>query len=115
MRRTLDKVTNCFIAEEFLTQIENLFLSTYKSEKKSNAEENKNECSNESPMWQLKQNRTGLFFFTSHFLFLLTPIMSTFKIITILIVTVKESCIILLIWLRDTLKNWLWSDYMKNI
>nr|XP_027318473.1 histone H2A deubiquitinase MYSM1 isoform X2 [Anas platyrhynchos] len=50
MRRTLDKVTNCFIAEEFLTQIENLFLSTYKSEKKSNAEENKNECSNESPM-----------------------------------------------------------------
>ncbi|KAM9186580.1 deubiquitinase MYSM1 isoform 3-T3 [Mergus octosetaceus] len=50
MRKTLDKVTNCFIAEEFLTQIENLFLSTYKSEKKSNAEENKNECSNELPM-----------------------------------------------------------------
>uniref|UniRef100_A0A8B9ENV5 Myb-like, SWIRM and MPN domain-containing protein 1 n=1 Tax=Anser cygnoides TaxID=8845 RepID=A0A8B9ENV5_ANSCY len=50
MRKTLDKVTNCFIAEEFLTQIENLFLSTYKSEEKSNAEENKNECSNESPM-----------------------------------------------------------------
>ncbi|XP_065594329.1 deubiquitinase MYSM1 [Cyrtonyx montezumae] len=47
MRRTLGKVTNCFIAEEFLTQIENLFLSTYKSETKSNAEENKNECSSE--------------------------------------------------------------------
>ncbi|OXB82132.1 UNVERIFIED_CONTAM: hypothetical protein H355_009011, partial [Colinus virginianus] len=47
MRRTLGKVTNCFIAEEFLTQIENLFLSTYRSETKSNAEENKNECSSE--------------------------------------------------------------------
>ncbi|NWX16700.1 MYSM1 deubiquitinase, partial [Aegotheles bennettii] len=48
MRKTLGKVTSCFVAEELLTQIENLFLSTYKSEKKSNAEEN--ECSNESPM-----------------------------------------------------------------
>eukprot|EP00076_Gallus_gallus_P024344 XP_015146508.1 histone H2A deubiquitinase MYSM1 isoform X1 [Gallus gallus] len=47
MRKTLGKVTNCFIAEEFLTQIENLFLSMYKSEKKSNAEENKNEHSSE--------------------------------------------------------------------
>ncbi|OXB64558.1 hypothetical protein ASZ78_016010 [Callipepla squamata] len=47
MRRTLGKVTNCFIAEEFLTQIENLFLSTYRSETKSNCEENKNECSSE--------------------------------------------------------------------
>lgn len=47
MRKTLGKVTNCFIAEEFLTQIENLFLSMYKSEKKSNAEENKNELSSE--------------------------------------------------------------------
>ncbi|XP_065513147.1 deubiquitinase MYSM1 isoform X3 [Caloenas nicobarica] len=47
MRKTLGKVTNCFVAEEFLTQIENLFLSTYKSEKKSNAEENENEHSNE--------------------------------------------------------------------
>uniref|UniRef100_A0A8C2TKJ4 Myb-like, SWIRM and MPN domain-containing protein 1 n=1 Tax=Coturnix japonica TaxID=93934 RepID=A0A8C2TKJ4_COTJA len=47
MRRTLSKVTNCFIAEEFLTQIENLFLSMYKSEKKSNAEECKSECSSE--------------------------------------------------------------------
>lgn len=50
MRKTLVKVTNCFIAEEFLTQIENLFLSTYKSEKKSCAEETENECSNELPM-----------------------------------------------------------------
>lgn len=47
MRKTLSKVTNCFIAEEFLTQIENLFLSTYKSEKKSDAEENGNQSSNE--------------------------------------------------------------------
>ncbi|NXF98031.1 MYSM1 deubiquitinase, partial [Eubucco bourcierii] len=43
MRKTLGKVTNCFIAEEFLTQIENLFLSTYKSEKKSDVGENENE------------------------------------------------------------------------
>lgn len=43
MRKTLGKVTNCFIAEEFLTQIENLFLSTYKSEIKSDAGENENE------------------------------------------------------------------------
>ncbi|XP_021260936.1 histone H2A deubiquitinase MYSM1 isoform X3 [Numida meleagris] len=50
MRKTLGKVTNCFIAEEFLTQIENLFLSMYKSGKKSNAEENKNECSSELSM-----------------------------------------------------------------
>uniref|UniRef100_A0A8B9FDC4 Myb-like, SWIRM and MPN domain-containing protein 1 n=1 Tax=Amazona collaria TaxID=241587 RepID=A0A8B9FDC4_9PSIT len=49
MRKTLSKVTNCFIAEEFLTQIENLFLSTYKSEKKSDAEENGNQSSNELP------------------------------------------------------------------
>ncbi|KAM9379422.1 deubiquitinase MYSM1 [Phaethornis superciliosus] len=47
MRRTLGKVTNCFIAEELLTRIENLFLSTYKSEKKSNAEETENDCSKE--------------------------------------------------------------------
>ncbi|NXY48393.1 MYSM1 deubiquitinase, partial [Ceuthmochares aereus] len=47
MRKTLGKVTNCFIAEEFLTQIENLFLSTYKSENKSNVEEHGNGCSNE--------------------------------------------------------------------
>ncbi|XP_042707343.2 deubiquitinase MYSM1 isoform X3 [Chrysemys picta bellii] len=51
MRKTLGKVTNCFIAEEFLTQIENLFLSSYKSEKQNNtAEENKNVCPNELPM-----------------------------------------------------------------
>ncbi|XP_075615392.1 deubiquitinase MYSM1 isoform X3 [Balearica regulorum gibbericeps] len=50
MRKTLGKVTNCFIAEEFLTQIENLFLSTYKSEKKNNAEENENDRSNELPV-----------------------------------------------------------------
>ncbi|KAM9279947.1 deubiquitinase MYSM1 isoform 2-T3 [Cariama cristata] len=50
MRKTLGKVTNCFIAEEFLTQIENLFLSTYKSEKKNNAEDNENECPSELSM-----------------------------------------------------------------
>ncbi|XP_032659031.2 deubiquitinase MYSM1 isoform X2 [Chelonoidis abingdonii] len=51
MRKTLGKVTNCFIAEEFLTQIENLFLSSYKSEKQNNTtEENKNACANELPM-----------------------------------------------------------------
>ncbi|NWU98977.1 MYSM1 deubiquitinase, partial [Upupa epops] len=44
MRKTLGKVTNCLIAEEFLTQIENLFLSTYESEEKSDPEENGNEC-----------------------------------------------------------------------
>ncbi|XP_061209342.1 deubiquitinase MYSM1 isoform X3 [Neopsephotus bourkii] len=49
MRKTLSKVTKCLIAEEFLTQIENLFLSTYKSEKKSDAEENRNQSSNELP------------------------------------------------------------------
>ncbi|XP_062479105.1 deubiquitinase MYSM1 isoform X4 [Pezoporus occidentalis] len=49
MRKTLSKVTNCLIAEEFLTQIENLFLSTYKSEKKRDAEENGNQSSNELP------------------------------------------------------------------
>ncbi|XP_053432554.1 deubiquitinase MYSM1 isoform X2 [Nycticebus coucang] len=31
LRKTLSNVTNCFVAEEFLTQIENLFLSNYKS------------------------------------------------------------------------------------
>ncbi|XP_023370880.1 histone H2A deubiquitinase MYSM1 isoform X2 [Otolemur garnettii] len=31
LRKTLSNVTNCFIAEEFLTQIENLFLSNYES------------------------------------------------------------------------------------
>ncbi|XP_074859457.1 deubiquitinase MYSM1 isoform X2 [Carettochelys insculpta] len=51
MRKTLGKVTNCFIAEEFLTQIENLFLSSYKSEKQNNtAEENKDMCLNELSM-----------------------------------------------------------------
>ncbi|XP_065529308.1 deubiquitinase MYSM1 isoform X1 [Lathamus discolor] len=49
MRKTLSKVTNCFIAEEFLTQIENLFLSTYKSEQKSDAEGNGNQSLNELP------------------------------------------------------------------
>ncbi|XP_019387064.1 PREDICTED: histone H2A deubiquitinase MYSM1 isoform X2 [Crocodylus porosus] len=48
MRKTLGKVTNCFIAEEFLTQIENLFLSSYKSEKQNDAaDENKSMCPNE--------------------------------------------------------------------
>ncbi|KAM9686092.1 deubiquitinase MYSM1 isoform 2-T2 [Trichechus inunguis] len=41
LRKTLSKVTNCFIAEEFLTQIENLFLSNYKSKHENGeAEEN---------------------------------------------------------------------------
>uniref|UniRef100_A0A8C0KIB7 Deubiquitinase MYSM1 n=1 Tax=Canis lupus dingo TaxID=286419 RepID=A0A8C0KIB7_CANLU len=41
LRKTLSKVTNCFIAEEFLTQIENLFLSNYKSKQENGvAEEN---------------------------------------------------------------------------
>ncbi|XP_071292942.1 deubiquitinase MYSM1 isoform X5 [Agelaius tricolor] len=48
MRKTLGKVTNCLIAEEFLTQIENLFLSTYKSEK--DAEGSENERSHELPV-----------------------------------------------------------------
>lgn len=51
MRKTLGKVTNCLIAEEFLTQIENLFLSTYKSEK--NAEGSENEHSLQLPVWIL--------------------------------------------------------------
>ncbi|XP_036111770.1 histone H2A deubiquitinase MYSM1 [Molossus molossus] len=41
LRKTLSKVTNRFIAEEFLTQIENLFLSNYKSKQGNGvAEEN---------------------------------------------------------------------------
>ncbi|XP_068054977.1 deubiquitinase MYSM1 isoform X1 [Anomalospiza imberbis] len=48
MRKTLGKVTNCLIAEEFLTQIENLFLSTYKSEK--NVEGSENERSHQLPV-----------------------------------------------------------------
>ncbi|NWI90368.1 MYSM1 deubiquitinase, partial [Pitta sordida] len=47
MRKTLSKVTNCLIAEEFLTQIENLFLSTYKSEEKGDAEGSEKESSQE--------------------------------------------------------------------
>ncbi|XP_006862552.1 PREDICTED: histone H2A deubiquitinase MYSM1 [Chrysochloris asiatica] len=39
LRKTLSKVTNCFIAEEFLTQIENLFLSNYKSKQENGAAE----------------------------------------------------------------------------
>ncbi|XP_069088671.1 deubiquitinase MYSM1 isoform X1 [Pleurodeles waltl] len=35
LRKTLDTVTNCFIAEEFLTQIEHLFLSHYKSDEEA--------------------------------------------------------------------------------
>ncbi|XP_038967037.1 deubiquitinase MYSM1 isoform X4 [Rattus norvegicus] len=41
LRKTLSKVANCFIAEEFLTQVENLFLSNYKSKEENGlAEEN---------------------------------------------------------------------------
>ncbi|KAF3819783.1 hypothetical protein GH733_015292 [Mirounga leonina] len=39
LRKTLSKVTNCFIAEEFLTQIENLFLSNYKSKQENGVAE----------------------------------------------------------------------------
>nr|XP_051713681.1 deubiquitinase MYSM1 isoform X5 [Oryctolagus cuniculus] len=35
LRKTLSKVANCFIAEEFLTQIENLFLANYKSKQEN--------------------------------------------------------------------------------
>eukprot|EP00069_Balaena_mysticetus_P014940 bmy_22438T0 len=41
LRKTLSKVANCFIAEEFLTQIENLFLSNYKSQPENGAAEEK--------------------------------------------------------------------------
>ncbi|XP_011937853.1 PREDICTED: histone H2A deubiquitinase MYSM1 isoform X1 [Cercocebus atys] len=39
MRKTLSKVTNCFMAEEFLTEIENLFLSNYKSNQENGVTE----------------------------------------------------------------------------
>lgn len=39
LRKTLSKVTNRFIAEEFLTQIENLFLSSYKSKQENGVDE----------------------------------------------------------------------------
>ncbi|XP_042532760.1 deubiquitinase MYSM1 isoform X1 [Dipodomys spectabilis] len=35
LRKTLSNITNCFIAEEFLTQIENLFISDYKSKQEN--------------------------------------------------------------------------------
>lgn len=43
MRKTLDSVANSFIAEEFLAQLENLFLSSYSNGKWNNdtAEENR--------------------------------------------------------------------------
>ncbi|XP_062962131.1 deubiquitinase MYSM1 isoform X1 [Cynocephalus volans] len=45
LRKTLSKVTNCFIAEEFLTQIENLFLSSYKSKQENGV--SKENCTKE--------------------------------------------------------------------
>lgn len=39
LRKTLDTLTNCFIAEEFLTQIEHLFLSHYKSDEEATLSE----------------------------------------------------------------------------
>ncbi|XP_005398546.1 PREDICTED: histone H2A deubiquitinase MYSM1 isoform X2 [Chinchilla lanigera] len=39
LRKTLSTVTNCFIAEEFLTRIENLFLSSYKSKREDGVTE----------------------------------------------------------------------------
>ncbi|XP_029802631.1 histone H2A deubiquitinase MYSM1 isoform X2 [Suricata suricatta] len=39
LRKTLSNVTNCFIAEEFLTQIENLFISNYKSKQENGVAE----------------------------------------------------------------------------
>ncbi|XP_030062568.1 deubiquitinase MYSM1 isoform X3 [Microcaecilia unicolor] len=49
LRRILEKVANCFIAEEFLTQIEHLFLSSYKTVN-SNLEEHKTSSPEESSM-----------------------------------------------------------------
>ncbi|XP_029474218.1 histone H2A deubiquitinase MYSM1 isoform X2 [Rhinatrema bivittatum] len=47
LRKTLEKVANCFIAEEFLTQIEHLFQSSYKTEN-SNPKEHNAACPKES-------------------------------------------------------------------
>ncbi|XP_045147739.1 deubiquitinase MYSM1 isoform X1 [Echinops telfairi] len=47
LRKTLSNVTNCFIAEEFLTQIENLFLSNYKSKHENGIAEDS--CTTEPP------------------------------------------------------------------
>ncbi|XP_060087877.1 deubiquitinase MYSM1 [Heteronotia binoei] len=44
MRKTLDHVANSFIAEEFLAQIENLFLSDYSNKKWNNTTEKNNMC-----------------------------------------------------------------------
>ncbi|XP_054836551.1 deubiquitinase MYSM1 [Eublepharis macularius] len=49
MRKTLDHVANSFIAEEFLAQIENLFLSSYSNEKWNNTTEGNNMCPNDLP------------------------------------------------------------------
>ncbi|XP_023558439.1 histone H2A deubiquitinase MYSM1 isoform X2 [Octodon degus] len=39
LKKTLGRVTNCFIAEEFLTRIENLFLSSYKNKQEDGVTE----------------------------------------------------------------------------
>uniref|UniRef100_A0A803SKS4 Myb-like, SWIRM and MPN domain-containing protein 1 n=1 Tax=Anolis carolinensis TaxID=28377 RepID=A0A803SKS4_ANOCA len=50
MRKTLDSVANSFIAEEFLAQLENLFLSTYKNEEWNDAAEENTTCPNDLPI-----------------------------------------------------------------
>ncbi|XP_015268399.1 PREDICTED: histone H2A deubiquitinase MYSM1 [Gekko japonicus] len=49
MRKTLDHVANSFIAEEFLAQIENLFLSNYSNKKWNNTTEENNMCPTDLP------------------------------------------------------------------
>ncbi|CAI5777064.1 histone H2A deubiquitinase MYSM1 isoform X1 [Podarcis lilfordi] len=50
MRKTLGNVANSFIAEEFLAQLENLFLSTYNSEKWNDTTEENSMCPNDLPI-----------------------------------------------------------------
>ncbi|XP_039175810.1 histone H2A deubiquitinase MYSM1 isoform X3 [Crotalus tigris] len=49
MRKTLDSVANSFIAEEFLTQLENLFLSAYQNEEWTDTAEENSMCPNDLP------------------------------------------------------------------
>ncbi|XP_062994405.1 deubiquitinase MYSM1 isoform X2 [Elgaria multicarinata webbii] len=49
MRKTLDNVANSFIVEEFLAQLENLFLSTYNNEEWNDTMEENSMCSNDLP------------------------------------------------------------------
>ncbi|XP_042325095.1 deubiquitinase MYSM1 isoform X2 [Sceloporus undulatus] len=47
MRKTLDNAANSFIAEEFLAQLENLFLSTYNNEEWNDTTEENSTCPND--------------------------------------------------------------------